>query len=180
MSPEVPSGGADPAVFRRLMGRWATGVSVVTSHGPAGDVGLTVNAFLSVSLAPPTILISLSRDADSTPVIEATRAFAVNLLAFDQRDLSERFAQAVPPAAKFRDLPLERGATGVPLLAGTLGALEARVRSQLDSSDHRLFLGEVVSVRAGREVPPLLFFRSGYSASDGGPTVRLPDVARRE
>ncbi len=175
MSAAPEPGGAppDPAVFRRLMGRWATGVSVVTAREDGHDLGLTVNAFLSVALVPPTVLISLSHDADTTPVIGRTRHFAVNLLAFDQRGLSERFAKTLPPAEKFRGLPVERGNTGAALLPETLGSLEARVARELDVADHRLFVGEVVALHPGREVPPLLFFGSRYAESDGSRTLTL-------
>lgn len=160
--------------FRRLMARWATGVSVVTSRGPGGDVGLTVNALLSVSLEPPTLLISLTDSADSTPVIRASGFFAANLLAAEQRSLSERFALAVPAAEKFRDLPVHRGATGAPLLNGTLGAIECRVASIFPAHDHLLILGDVVAVEAPADGLPLLFFRRGYSEVAGPDRLKLP------
>jgi 3-hydroxy-9,10-secoandrosta-1,3,5(10)-triene-9,17-dione monooxygenase reductase component len=154
----------DPAEFRSLMARWATGVSVVTARDGPVDAGLTVNAFLSVSLSPPSVLVSLTEDADTTPVIERTGLFAVNFLAADQRPLSERFALPSPPSEKFADLAVHRGKTGVPLLDGTLAALECRMVSRLPAYDHILFLGEVVHQELGRDAPPLLYFRSDYAA----------------
>ncbi len=171
MTDQPPPLGAD---FRRLMARWATGVSVVTSRGPEGDAGLTVNALLSVSLDPPTLLISLTTSADSTPVIEESRLFAVNLLAAEQRALSERFALAVPALDKFRNLSVHRGATGVPLLDGALGAIECRVTSIIPAGDHHLFLGEVVRVEVGPDQLPLLFFRRGYAEATGADGLKLP------
>jgi flavin reductase (DIM6/NTAB) family NADH-FMN oxidoreductase RutF len=165
------------AEFRQLMARWATGVSVVTSRAGARDVGLTVNAFLSVALEPPTVLISLQEAADTTGAVVASGVFAVNLLAYDQRAISERFARTGPAEEKFRDLPLARGATGAALLPDGLGSLEARVRSVVPVADHRLIVGGVVALRPGREVPPLVFFRSRYAASDGRATVELPPPA---
>jgi flavin reductase (DIM6/NTAB) family NADH-FMN oxidoreductase RutF len=171
------AGTMDGDELRRFMAHWATGVTVVTVGDGPRDFGLTVNAFLSVSLHPPTVLVSLTQDADSTPVLERVGAFAVNLLAFDQRSLSERFAAAVPPEEKFRGLPLRRGVTGAPLLHGTLGALEARVERPFDVADHRLFLGKVVALHSGRDVEPLLFFRSRYSESAGAGSLTLPPSA---
>lgn len=159
--------------FRGLMGRWATGVSVVTARDAGGDAGLTVNAFLSVSLAPPSVLVSLQDDVDTLPVLERSRAFAVNLLAADQRALSERFARSIPSAEKFRDLAFHRGTTGAALLDGTLGALECRVLAVQPAFDHRLVLGEVVELEVGREAPPLLFFRSGYADAEAPDRLRL-------
>ena len=161
------------AEFRAFMGRWATGVSVVTARDAAGDAGLTVNAFLSVALAPPSVLVSLQEDADTLPTIERSRAFAVNVLAADQEALSERFARPVPGPAKFAGVPVHRGATGAALLDGTLGALECRLVRLLPAFDHRLALGEVVRVEPGGAGPPLLFFRSGYSSAEPDGRLRL-------
>jgi flavin reductase (DIM6/NTAB) family NADH-FMN oxidoreductase RutF len=159
--------------FRELMARWATGVAVVTAHDVSGDAGLTVNALLSVSLAPPSLLISLTHDADTTPVIHRSGFFAVNFLRADQRALSERFAQTLPPGEKFRDLPVHREHTGAPLLEGTLGAAECRVVAWSPQYDHVLIVGEVVHEQIGTDGPPLLFFRSGYAQPDGEDRLRL-------
>ncbi|MHB8351320.1 MAG: flavin reductase family protein [Thermoplasmata archaeon] len=170
---EGPTGvGADS--FRRLMAVWATGVSVVTARAGTEDAGLTVNAFLSVALDPPTILVSLTHDADTVPRLEASGTFAVNLLASDQRALSDRFARAVAPAEKFRGLPVLRGVTGAALLPDTLGALEARVLRRIEVADHLLYLGEVLRLHPGRDARPLLFFRSGYAEEEGTAALRLP------
>jgi len=173
MTPDPRPPAVDAAGFRQFMGRWPTGVSVVTARDGTLDAGLTVNAFLSVSLAPPSVLVSLTRDADTTPVIERTGRFAVNFLAADQRAVSERFARPSPPAEKFADLPLHRGPGGLALLDGTLGALECRVTSVAPSYDHVLFVAEVVHQEVGRETLPLLYFRSTYAATDGAGRLHL-------
>ncbi|MCI4362843.1 MAG: flavin reductase family protein [Thermoplasmata archaeon] len=165
---------ADPARFRALMGRWATGVSVVTAEERGQPYGLTVNAFLSVSLHPPTLLVSLSNDADTTPVIARTGRFAVNLLAHDQRALSELFAKALPGPEKFRELKVLPGREGVPLLEGTLGSLECRLVQAVPAADHQLLLGEVETIAEGRDELPLLFFRSRYGETDAPERLRLP------
>lgn len=164
----------DGPAFRRLMGRWATGVSVVTAREQDVDVGMTVNALLSVSLAPPSLLISLTREADTTPRIERSGRFAVNVLASDQRALSVRFAQEIPPAEKFRGLAFHRGPSGLALLDGAISALECRVVSKTPAYDHLLILGEVLHHELGRDASPLLFFRSDYATAEGPATVRLP------
>jgi flavin reductase (DIM6/NTAB) family NADH-FMN oxidoreductase RutF len=169
----------DVPLFRDLMGRWSTGVSVVTARDGPLDAGLTVNAFLSVSLSPPSVLVSLTEDADTTPVIDRTGLFAVNLLAADQRAVSERFARPVPPAEKFTDLPVHRGQTGVALLDGTLGALECRVVSRAPAYDHVLFVGQVVRAELGRDAPPLVFFRSAYADAEPGDRLHLGTRGKR-
>ncbi|MCI4334159.1 MAG: flavin reductase family protein [Thermoplasmata archaeon] len=162
---------AEPARFRAWMGRWPTGVSIVTAAEAGRRHGLTVNAFLSVALSPPTVLVSLSRDTDTEPVIARTGRFAVNLLAYDQRPLSERFARQVPPEEKFEGLPIREGRLGIPLLEGTLGSLECTLAQSFTSGDHQLLLGTVEQIVEGREAPPLLFYRSHYGESD--PAGRL-------
>ena len=164
----------DGPTFRRFLARWATGVSVVTARELDTDGGLTVNALFSVSLAPPSLLISLTRDADTTPLIERSGRFAVSFLSADQRELSVRFAQELPPAEKFRGLAFHRGPAGLALLDGALGAVECRVVSKTPAYDHLLILGEVRHQEFGREAPPLLFYRSNYGTALGTDAVRLP------
>ena len=156
------------------MGRWATGVGVLTAHDAGTDAGLTVNALLSVSLAPPSLLVSVSHDADTLPVIERSGHFGVSFLAADQQPVSDRFARTLSATEKFAGLPIHRGPHGTPLLDGTLGALECRVVSRTPAYDHVLIVGEVVHEETGRDGEPLLFFRSAYSESDGPDRVRLP------
>ena len=174
-----PPPGVDTAAFRTLMGRWSTGVSVVTAREGSTDAGLTVNAFLSVSLSPPSVLVSITRDADTAPVIDRSGLFAVNFLAADQRSVSERFARSVASAEKFVDLPVHRALTGVALIDGTLGAVECRVASRTVVYDHVLFVGEVVHLELGRDAPPLLFFRSAYAEAEGADRLHLGTRAKR-
>ena len=166
--------GADPMAFRALMSRWTTGVSVVTAHDGTEDAGLTVNAFLSVSLHPPSVLVSLTKDVDTLPVIRRSGRFAVNVLAGDQRALSDRFASTRPSAEKFRDLAVHRSPSGLALLDGTLGALECRVVDLHDAFDHVLVVGEVERQEGSREGPPLVYYHSGYAEVDDEGHVRLP------
>ncbi|HYA57762.1 MAG TPA: flavin reductase family protein [Thermoplasmata archaeon] len=168
----------DPNGFRALISRWATGVAVVTARDGTSDAGLTVNALTSISLHPPSVLVSLMRDVDTLPLIERSRRFAVSLLAADQRALSERFASPVPSAEKFRNLPLHRGPDDLPLPDGALGALACRVTSLTPTFDHVLVVGEVVWQEVGREAPPLLFYRSGYGEPDPEGRVRLAPSRR--
>jgi len=179
VTPETAAEPVDGVAFRQLMGRWPTGVTVVTARDGEADAGLTVNAFLSVALHPPSVLVSLTLDADTTPVIAKTGWFAVNFLASDQRPLSERFARAVPPAEKFAGVPLHRGRTGLALLDGTLGAVECRVASRVPAYDHLLFVGEVVHQEVGPEGPPLLFFRSAYAEAEGTDRLHLGTRTKR-
>jgi flavin reductase (DIM6/NTAB) family NADH-FMN oxidoreductase RutF len=164
----------DATAFRRWMGRWPTGVSVVTAREGERDFGLTVNAFLSVSLAPPTVLVSLGHEADSTDVVARTGRYAVNLLAAEQRGLSERFAKAIPPVEKFRGVPIHRGPSGLAWLDGAVGVLDATVTKALEVGDHTLFVGRVDRLELSADRPPLLFHRGQYAEPEGTDLLRLP------
>lgn len=154
----------DATAFRRLMGRWPTGVAIVTARDGTTDYGLTVNGLLSVSLHPPSMLVSLGDDADTGPVVARGRIFVANFLAATQQSISERFALSLAPAEKFRDLPIHRGVTGAAIVDGSLGALECRVISDFHAADHHLFVGEVVGLELGTDSAPLVFHRSRYTA----------------
>ena len=169
----------DPGRFRAVMARWPTGVTIVTAQENGRDTGLTVNAFLSVSLTPPLVLVSLTHDADATPVIRRTRSFAISILAHDQREISERFAKVVAPAEKFAHLPVRRGRDGLALIDGALATLECTVVHEFDLADHHLYIGEVVQADVHRDDAPLLFYRSRYAEMTGPETVKLapPDPA---
>ncbi|MCI4348872.1 MAG: flavin reductase family protein [Thermoplasmata archaeon] len=169
----------DTLAFRRLMARWPTGVAVVTAREKDHDYGLTVNALLSVSLEPPTLLISLTEIADTTPVIARTGAFGVSFLSAAQRDLSDRFARTIPPEEKFRELAFVRGTLGPALLQGATATLECRVRQTVPLLDHTLFAGEVVAVGPGEDATPLVFHRSSYGEAAGETSVKLPAAGPR-
>jgi 3-hydroxy-9,10-secoandrosta-1,3,5(10)-triene-9,17-dione monooxygenase reductase component len=164
----------DPARFRHLMARWATGVSVVTARDDGRDRGLTVNAFLSVSLEPPRVLVSIATEADAWPSIHQSGTFAVSVLAADQRGISQRFASRVRPEEKFAGIDFHRGSTGAALLDGTVAAFECRVTKEISAGDHVLILGNVVALEEGVDAPPLLFYRSGYAEAEPDDILRLP------
>ncbi|MFZ0892510.1 MAG: flavin reductase family protein [Thermoplasmata archaeon] len=154
----------DATQFRQLMARWATGVTVVTAHEQGRDYGMTVNAFLSISLKPPSLLISLGVEAETTPAIERTRRFAVNVLAESQREVSVRFANTIPSAEKFGSLPFHRGRGDVPLLDSAIARFECDVRTSWRSTDHLVFVGDVMALSPGADDPPLLFYHANYAA----------------
>jgi 3-hydroxy-9,10-secoandrosta-1,3,5(10)-triene-9,17-dione monooxygenase reductase component len=159
--------------FRAAMGRWTTGVTVVTANDGADDAGMTVNAFLSVALEPPSVLVSLQREVDTLAVVRRARRFGVSVLASDQRELSRRFALAAPAAEKFRGVPVHRTPSGVPLLDGALLGLECRLVSEAPAFDHVLVVGEVVRLEDGPDAVPLVFFRGQYADREGDDRLRF-------
>lgn len=158
----------DPADFRRAMGQFATGVSVVTTRDREGrPLGLTVNAFCSVSLEPPLLLVCIDNRSEAHGGFEDSGVFGVSVLAEDQEDWSRRFAIGGP--AKFAGAELPASRQGVALIPGALAHFECRVASSQAAGDHTIYLGEVqhLSVNPGR---PLLYHASGYRrvGTDGG------------
>lgn len=152
----------DPAEFRRIMGHFATGVTVVTSlRGEEGaPCGLTANTVTSVSLRPPLILICVEKGADSHDCILEAGCFAVNILAVDQERLARRFA-SWEVDEKFRGLPIRTEVTGAPILEEAMGWMECRVWASYPGGDHTIIVGEVLDGDV-RDEDPLIYYRSGY------------------
>src|SRR5262249_9497515 len=126
--------------LRRVMGHFATGVTVITTFRTSGELhGLTANAFTSVSLTPPLLLVCVDKKAESYPCFEESRVFTVNILASDQEDLSRRFA--VSGGQKFEGVAYRIGANGAPILNGSLGYIECKVAAVHDAGDHTIYLG---------------------------------------
>jgi 4-nitrophenol 2-monooxygenase / 4-nitrocatechol 4-monooxygenase, reductase component len=150
----------DKQEFRRVLGHFAAGVTVITTVGDDGNpYGLTATAFTSVSLEPPLVLVCVDKRSESHPHFHASRVFAVNFLAVGHEPLSRRFA--VSGGDKFTDLAVHRGVTGAPLLAEALGYLECRTVDVAEGGDHTIFIGQVEAADA-REGEPLLYFRGSY------------------
>jgi flavin reductase (DIM6/NTAB) family NADH-FMN oxidoreductase RutF len=162
------AGAAAPALdarrLRTALGRFTTGVTVVTCVDAAGEpVGLTVNSFSSLSLEPPLVLWSLRRESPSAAVFSAARHFAVNVLAETQVGVSRRFAAR--KADRFDEGEWGAGAHGVPVLAGTAAVFECETVSAQEAGDHLLFIGRVIAC-SDSTVAPLLF-QSGHYRTIG-------------
>jgi flavin reductase (DIM6/NTAB) family NADH-FMN oxidoreductase RutF len=150
----------DPADFRRALGQFAAGVTVVTTRdGKGRSLGLTVTAFSSVSLDPPLVLVCVDHRSEAHIGFRHAGLFGVSILAEGQEEVSRRFAAGGP--AKFAGLELAKGTTGVPLIPGSVAHLECRVKASLDAGDHTIYVGEVlaVDVKPGR---PLLYHDRDY------------------
>jgi len=146
--------------LRRVMGHFATGVTVITSIRNSGEMhGLTANAFTSVSLIPPLLLVCIDKKAESYPCFDESKIFTVNVLASDQEALSRRFA--VTGGDKFEGVSYKVGANGAPILDGALAFLECKVTQKIDGGDHTIYVGEIEQAET-KEGKPLLFFRGGY------------------
>jgi 3-hydroxy-9,10-secoandrosta-1,3,5(10)-triene-9,17-dione monooxygenase reductase component len=161
MNPVMTQERLQPRTLRDALGRFVTGVTIVTTLDPEGaPVGLTANSFTSVSLDPPLILWSLSKRSGNLAAFSTSGRFAVNILSQDQNELSARFAS--PTEDRFAGTGWLRGLGGLPLLPGCLAHLECATVHQQEAGDHVIFIGQVESF-AHRDGPPLAFFSSRYA-----------------
>lgn len=151
----------DPDTFRAALGRFATGVTVITAVGEDGeDHGMTVSAFSSVSLQPPLVLVCIGHEASMYDLLLGGRHFAVNVLSAGQEALARRFAET--GAQRFAGIGYSRGEQGMAVLNDVLAHVECRRIATHEAGDHTIIVGETENavVREGR---PLLYYRGGYA-----------------
>lgn len=155
----------DEGAFRQVMGRFVTGVTVVTARDEQGRPhGMTANAVTSVSLDPLLVLFCVDRAATMAQVVQVGSGFALSFLAGDQAAVSERFADPDRPYGEqeFAGLDVHEDVTGAPLLDGAVGWLDCDLHEVLEGGDHLVVLGRVRSARAGDVDETLLYTPSGY------------------
>jgi len=142
--------------FRAALGAFATGVTIITARSASGDlIGFTANSFSSVSLEPPLVLWSLSRQARSMESFRTSSHYAINVLAVDQQSLAERFAK--PGAERWSGVGYQNGVADAPLLDGAAATFECFNRSRYDEGDHCIFVGQVERCQHRVGASPLLF-----------------------
>jgi len=156
----------DSHELRRVLGHFVTGVTVITTKDITGaPFGLTANAFTSLSLNPPLVLICVDKAAQCYSCFADSNVFTVNFLREDQEEISRRFA--TKGVDKFSGLKWYQGANGVAVLDGCIGCLECKIAETYEGGDHTIIVGEVLNgVATGDH--PLLFFKGKY--------YRLPDI----
>ena len=151
----------DSAHFRQLLGRFATGVTVLTAADGGGPVGMTASSLASVSLVPPLISVCIERDATVHAAFLKAERFALNVLAENQEALSRRFAG--PDAGRFEGVGYSMSELNLPLLDGAVAHIECAREAMYPGGDHTILIGRVLAGRAfdGR---PLLYYRGGYAS----------------
>jgi flavin reductase (DIM6/NTAB) family NADH-FMN oxidoreductase RutF len=154
-----------PDDFRRVLGHFATGVTILTTADPDGrPTGLTASAFCSVSLDPPLVLVCVDHKSQSFPALSESRGFAVNVLSAAQEDLSRRFAST--RLDKFDGVAYTPGLHGAPVLDDALAQIECETVSKHVQGDHTIFVGRVERTRVGSG-EPLVYFRGRYERLAG-------------
>ncbi len=151
----------DVRTLRNALGRYATGVAVVTAISPDGQpIGLTVNSFAAVSLDPALVLWSLDNSSHNLEAFRQASHHAINVLAADQEDISQRFATW--PVDRFAGLGWQPGVGGVPVLPGGCAHFEVVNETRHAGGDHTIFIGRVVNLSEDPDRDPLLFFGGRY------------------
>ena len=148
----------DPRIFRNALGRFATGVTVVTCMTEQGPLGITVNSFASLSLDPPLVLWSPAKSSSRHDAFVAAQHYAIHVLNADQLPLSQSFARDGDP---FDGRSVQTSAHGVPLLDECLARFECRQYRVHDGGDHSLVLGQVIDLEQNQGAP-LVFFSGQY------------------
>lgn len=149
----------DSVKQRKIMGQFATGVTVVTTGGKAGRHGMTANAVASLSLNPPLVVVCVEKKTHSLDHLKTNRCFAVNILRLEQEDISRRFA--TPGPKDFNGLELLSAVTESPILADCLAYLDCVVVDILPGGDHEIFIGEIIAGEL-HEGEPLLYYSGKY------------------
>ncbi|AUX27559.1 hypothetical protein SOCEGT47_081530 [Sorangium cellulosum] len=157
----------DPAEFRKVLGQFATGVTLVTTVQDGAPLAMTVNSFSAVSLEPPLVLFCADRRSRTSAAIEASGVFAVNILRDQQRDVSDLFAgkgtdidrQAVLTEAHVAE-------SGSPILKDVLAFIDCKVEHAYDGGDHIIYVGRALAAGRGEAGAPLLYYRGTYQALD--------------
>lgn len=152
--------GLGAAQFRQVLGRFATGVVIVTALADEVPVGLSVNSFTAVSLEPPLVAFCAARLSGSWALIQRTGRFCVNVLAEDQEAVSRVFA--TPGADRFRSLGWTLSASGAPRIQGSLAWIDCAIDTVHPGGDHEICVGRVGAMGVEREDGPLVFYRGGY------------------
>lgn len=171
-APVVAVADEDPAFeqnsrkFRDVLGRFCTGVTVVTSMSNGQPVGMTCQSFSSVSLDPPLVLFCPAKSSRAWPRIQRAGFFCVNLLSHDQLELSNGFA--AKGTDKFAGVSWRPSATGAPLLDGVLGWVDCQIYAVHEAGDHYVVIGRVMDLGVEEAPHPLLFYRGRYARTEAG------------
>ncbi|MFF4284418.1 flavin reductase family protein [Streptomyces sp. NPDC001633] len=151
----------DPDGFRDVLGRFATGITVVAALDGAEPVGFACQSFASLSLDPPLVMLAVGKASTSWPRIERGGRFCVNILAEDQQDTCTALGRS--GTDKFADVPWRTSPHGTVQIDGALATVDCRVATVHEAGDHAIVTGEVIDLAAQENGRPLLYFRSRYA-----------------
>ena len=159
----------DAQTFRQAWGTFATGVSIVTTVRPDGEIhGMTANGINSVSLDPPLALVCAGHSTSSHPLIREAGRFAINILSEDQRSIAEYYARPTAEKTGDSDAAFSRSERGAALIDGCLARMDCRVVAEHDAGDHTIFVGQVEAIETS-EGRPLLYYQGRFERLSESP-----------
>jgi flavin reductase len=150
--------------FRKTLGAFATGVTVVTTTGDEHHYGMTANAFSSLSLDPPLVLVCVRSGSEGLEQLLRNKIFAINVLSVDQEPISRFFASKTRPRGRdaFRDVDHHISVTGSPIISEVSAWMDCKLFSVTEAGDHYIFVGEVLAIDVADEMEPLVFHGGRY------------------
>lgn len=155
----------DSRLFRNVMGRYATGITVVTVRESGIPHGMTVNSFTSVSLNPLLVLICLDKGAKTTEMLHRTGLFTVNILSAEQINVARRFSESGNENDRFTGIDYYHSDSGTPILQNALANLTCSVKETIDGGDHTIYIGEVIDLDYSEvNKQPLVYYRGNYTS----------------
>ncbi|MFT3865152.1 MAG: flavin reductase family protein [Solirubrobacterales bacterium] len=175
MSSEAPAGADFVERLKQVHRHYPTGVTIVTTHNHGRPYGLAVNAFSSLSLEPPLVLVCVASSSSTYPRLFDGEVIGINILAHDQVEVAANFARS--GGDKFVDLGWSQGENGAPLLDGVCAWLELRIRTRVPAGTHTIFIGDVLAAQAYGS-PPLLYLGGGFY--DGSRLVAVDREKKKE
>ncbi|MFC9997887.1 flavin reductase family protein [Nocardia sp. NPDC127526] len=160
MEPVLTSPGIDPAAFKAVLGRFASGVTVITALDRGEPVGFACQSFASLSIEPPLVSFFPARTSTTWPRIRHAGEFCVNILADHQTDICRRLGRPGPD--KFAGIDWTASENGSPLLTGALASIDCALHDEVDGGDHTIVIARVTGLNEHSEANPLLFYRAAF------------------
>lgn len=151
--------------YRKTLGSFATGVTIITTQCEGQHYGFTANSFTSVSLDPPLVLFCIKKDATFVEALKISKVFAINILSAAQENISNKFANsALMNEQRFEDVRTELSELKCPIIDGAIAYLQCEQVERTNAGDHFIILGKVVSFKKMNDDEPLLYYAGGYRA----------------
>ncbi len=164
----------DAEAYRKAVSRFATGVAVIATAHRGRMAGMTANALFSLSLNPPSVVLSMQDDAESTKLVIESGQAAVSFLSAEQRNISDLFSKRNSTSEKFAEGTYSFGPGGQPVINGSIAAFEVKVRETFHASDHMLLVCNVTDIIHFDERMPLVYWGGRYSQARDGNSIEMP------
>ena len=149
--------------YRKTLGQFATGVTIITTSNDGKNYGFTANSFTSVSLDPPMVLFCVKKDSFFIEALKKSNVFGINILSQNQVELSNKFANpAILNEERFKNVHVKKSALNCPIIEGSIAFLDCKKERSTKVGDHVIVLGKVIGYKRLLSEPPLVYFGGGY------------------